>query len=85
METTCNECSDGNKGGKDKHYYTGAAVHKGMMLLLPFLEATTYLNAYMCELRISIFLHDVLFFLHGCCLRMYVFVKSLPTYSFMGI
>lgn len=88
METTCNECSDGNKGGKDEHYYSVLGSVRGNdAAFSQSNNAFKYL--YACVLRGSTFLHILCFSTavllpsHSCWV-LYV-CTSIPIYSFMDV
>ena len=82
METTCNECSDGNKGRKDKHCYSQLLF----TMMLPFLKARLYLNTcvfvYVCVLRVGTFLHILSISLLQCCSLIVVCEHLFPYIPF---
>lgn len=79
METTCNECSDGNKGEKDKHYDSALGCARGDDAAFPQ-SNNGFKYLYVCILRVSTFLHilcfstAVLLHSHSCVLYVWVCV-----------
>lgn len=91
METTCNECSDGNKGEKDKHYYSVVGCAWGDDAAFP---QSNNVFKYLCVCAYWELVHFCIFcvfLLQRCCLHTAVdcmwesVCASIPIYSFMDV